>query len=148
MPQKGARYFVLTSRSGADTLKRRGDFIAERILCYLQSLPDVTLYVKAVDAASTEAMSTLAKSIDRPLGGCMLLAMLLSDGMLASQTKESFERPFSAKTGAFCALESAVDLAALDFVVAFSSVSGVFGNAGQTNYAAYVICLCLQHTVS
>ena len=74
----------------------------------------------------------------------MLLAVLLSDDMLGSHSKESFERPFSAKTGAFSALESAVDLATLDFVIAFSSVSGVFGNAGQTNYAAYVLSSCLQ----
>ena len=122
-----------------ETLKRRGDFIAERILCYLQSLPDVTVCVEAADAASAEAMSTLAKNIDRPLGGCMLMTGLFSDGMFASHTNESFERPFAAKTEAFSALESTIDLPSLDFVIAFSSVSGVFGNAGQTNYAAYVM---------
>ena len=144
MSQKGARYLVLTSRSGAETLKRRGDFIAERILCYLQSLPDVTVCIEAADAASTEAMSTLAKNIDRPLGGCMLMTGLFSDGMFASHTKESYERPFASKTGAFIALESAVDLARLDFLVAFSSASGLFGNPGQTNYAAYVSPSSLQ----
>ena len=138
MPQNGARYFVLTSRSGTETLTRRGDFIAERILCYLQGLHDVTVCIKAADAASTEDMSIVAKNIDRPLGGCMLMTGLFSDGMFASHTKESFERPFASKTGAFIALESVVNLASLDFLVAFSSASGLFGNPGQTNYAAYV----------
>ena len=115
---------ALTSRSGAETLKRRGpDFIAERILCYLQSLPDVTVCVEAVDAVSTEAMPTLSKNIDRPLGGCMLMTGLFSDGMFASHSKESFERPFASKTGAFITLESAVDLERLGFLVAFSSAS-------------------------
>ena len=121
-----------------DSVERRGDPPSQRILKYLQAREDLTLETKVVDAASQSDMADLVRGIKRPLGGCVLLAGLLSDGMFATQSKEGFERVFPPKLGAFRALESAVDLASIDFVVAFSSVSGMFGNPGQTNYAAYV----------
>lgn len=65
----------------------------------------------------------------------MLLALVLADRSFASQTRETFDTPFIPKTGAFQVLENVVSLETLDFLITFSSVSGMFGNAGQTNYA-------------
>ena len=134
--QQGARNIVLTSRTGADSLKRRGDFIAERILSYLQNQRGATVRLVATDAASQDSMTGLVHSINAPLGGCVLLSALLEDAMFASHSPDSFERVFPPKVDAFRALERAIDLSSLDFVVTFSSVSGMFGNPGQTNYAA------------
>ena len=81
----------------------------------------------------------------------MLVAILLSDGVFASQTKEKFECPFSAKTRAFSALVSAVELAALDFAVAFPSVSEVLGNAGRTRDSSCRCShrvICIRHSSS
>lgn len=65
----------------------------------------------------------------------MLLSVLLNDRLFVSHTQESFERVFPPKVQAFEVLERVLDLNGLDFLVTFSSVSGMFGNAGQTNYA-------------
>ena len=130
---------MLTSRSGTATLSRRGDFIAERILVYLQSCTDLKLQIAAVDALSFEDMTALVKGITRPLGGCVLLAATIVDEMFVSHSQESFELCFPSKIQAFHTLESIVDLASLDFLITFSSVSSVFGNPGQTSYSAYVL---------
>ena len=136
LAQNGARHIVLTSRSGASTLARHGDYIAERILVYLQNRHDVTVETLAVDATSPADMAALVSGLKRPLGGCMLLTALLSDSTFASHTEESFERAFPPKLTAFAVLESVVDIPSLDFFIAFSSVTGLFGNPGQTNYTS------------
>ncbi|KAI0739465.1 ketoacyl-synt-domain-containing protein [Daedaleopsis nitida] len=136
MYQNGARHLVLTSRSGAASLDRRGDWIARRILAYLQNRNGLTIVAAAIDATSMSDMSALVRDLDRPLAGCMLLTTTLSDSAFASHTAESFERAFPAKIDGFMVLEQTVNIGALDFLVTFSSVAGLFGNPGQTNYAA------------
>ena len=64
------------------------------------------------------------------------MTAILNDRTFAAQTEETFEGPFTAKVNAFQVLEETLDIASVDFVVTFSSVSGMFGNPGQTNYAA------------
>lgn len=131
---------MLTSRSGTPTLVKRGDFQAVRVIEHLRTLPDLLLRVEAVDAVSLEDMSALVQSLQRPLGGCMHLPMIVSDRSFASQTLENFEIPFPSKVDAFQVIEKVIDIDRLDFMITFSSSSGMFGNAGQTNYAAYVRC--------
>ena len=73
----------------------------------------------------------------------MLLSVLLNDRLFVSHTQESFERVFPPKVQAFEVLERVLALNDLDFLVTFSSVSGMFGNAGQTNYATWVTSLLI-----
>lgn len=108
------------------------------MLDYLSGLPDLDLRTVAVNAVSLQDMHTLCENIGMPIGGCILLAVTLQDRMFAGQTEETFEAPFIPKVGAFEVLESVLPIDSLDFLVTFSSVSGMFGNAGQTNYARYV----------
>ncbi len=119
-----------------DSLERRGDYLALRTLTYLQSRKSLVVDAVAVDATSEKDMAALVQDLGRPLGGALLLTTTYSDGTLASHTEESFERAFPAKIDAFRVLEQVVDVNALDFLITFSSVVGVFGNPGQTNYAA------------
>lgn len=125
----------MTSRSGRDSVAQKGSILSKRILANLEALSDLTLRLVAVDALSTQDMSSLIGGLGLPLGGCMLLALVLADRSFASQTRETFDTPFIPKTGAFQVLENVVSLETLDFLITFSSVSGMFGNAGQTNYA-------------
>lgn len=110
-------------------------------MAYMESLPDLTIRLEASDATSKEATIGLLRSIPRHLGGCMLLSAVLSDRTFASQEDESFRKVFAAKTGACSVLNGCLPggIEALDFFISFSSVVGLFGNGGQTNYSRYEI---------
>ncbi|CCM05253.1 uncharacterized protein FIBRA_07463 [Fibroporia radiculosa] len=135
MYKNGARDIVLTSRSGLESLIKKGEFVSQRLLAYLQMLPGLTLRTEAVDALSIDAMRSLLDTLVKPLGGCMFLTAILIDRTFAMQTEETFEASVACKVDAFRTLEEIVDIDSLDFVIATSSVCGLFGNAGQTNYA-------------
>jgi KR domain len=107
------------------------------MVAYLESLSDLTIRLEASDATSKEATTALLRSIPLPLGGCMLLTVVLSDRTFAFQDDEGFQKVFASKTGACGVLESSLPggVAALDFFITFSSVVGLFGNGGQTNYS-------------
>ena len=106
------------------------------MLSYLRSCPDLTLEVAAVDATSYSDMSSLIGKMVAPLGGCMLLAVAYTDRLFGDHSLETFESSFPPKVDAFLALEQALSIDSLDFFIAFSSAGALFGNAGQTNYAA------------
>lgn len=107
------------------------------MIAYLESLPDLTIRLEASDATSKQATADLLHSIPLPLGGCMLLTVVLSDRTFAFQDDEGFRKVFASKTDACGVLASCLPggIAALDFFISFSSVVGLFGNGGQTNYS-------------
>ncbi|KAJ6464059.1 hypothetical protein C8R45DRAFT_1175371 [Mycena sanguinolenta] len=133
--QMGARHIILTSRSGEISLTRDKNTPAIRLLTYLRSIPDLDLRLEACDAASCMATTALVKSASPPLAGCMLMAVVFSDRAYVSHTEESFYIPFEGKERAFLALEQALAIRSLDFLITVSSVTGLFGSPGQTNYA-------------
>ncbi|KAI0917633.1 Type I Iterative Polyketide synthase (PKS) [Taiwanofungus camphoratus] len=136
MYQRGARMVVLTSRTGRDSLAKRGEFFSQRILAYMENLPDLVLRAEAVDALSVDDTARVVKSLERPLGGCMMLSGVLVDRTFTSQSQETFEAPFVPKSHAFQVLEQVISIESLDFIIGFTSISGLLGNAGQTNYAS------------
>ncbi|KAG2097390.1 hypothetical protein BD769DRAFT_246669 [Suillus cothurnatus] len=136
MYKNGAREIVLTSRSGRAGIQRRGDTASQRIIKYLESLPDLNLRIEAIDALCETDMKALVQRLQSPLGGCMLLSVVLADGLFSGLSAENFDAPFDPKIGAFEVLCHTIDTTKLDFLISFSSVSALFGNAGQTNYAA------------
>ncbi|KAJ7680149.1 hypothetical protein B0H17DRAFT_1138758 [Mycena rosella] len=135
MYQRGARRIILTSRSGEASLARDKNTAAIRLLTFLRTTPDLDLRLEECDAASSSATLTLVNSISPPVAGCILLAVRFSDRAFLSHTEDTFYVPFAAKEGAFRALEQALELMSLDFLIALSSVTGLFGSPGQTNYA-------------
>ncbi|KAF8530083.1 putative polyketide synthase [Hysterangium stoloniferum] len=139
MYQRGARYLVLTSRSGKASLGRVQDRMALRILAYLESCPDLRIRIEASDATSEESTYNLLRSIppNVALGGCMLLTAVLSDRTFAFSNDKDYDIVFASKTGACSILNKCIagGIPALDFFISFSSVVGLFGNGGQSNYA-------------
>ncbi|CCM04656.1 uncharacterized protein FIBRA_06840 [Fibroporia radiculosa] len=135
MYKNGAREIVLTSRSGLQSLAKKDEFISQRLLAYLSSLPDLTFRTEAVDALCASAMHSLVKSLGDRLGGCMILTTLYNDCTFLMQTAETFESSITSKVGVMEVVERVIDISALDFLIAMSSTVGLFGNAGQTNYA-------------
>ena len=71
-----------------------------------------------------------------PLRGIVHAAGVLDDGMLPQQEWARFERVFRPKVAGTWHLHDATRALPLDFFVMFSSISSLFGAAGQANYAA------------
>jgi len=96
---------------------------------------DLSLQFEACDATSVLEMRRLIDDVKEPLGGCFLMTLVLSDGLFTSQTEDSIRRVVDAKWGVLKTLDTVAPIQTLDFCVSFSSVSALFGNPGQSNYA-------------
>ncbi|KAF8508000.1 hypothetical protein JB92DRAFT_3121331 [Gautieria morchelliformis] len=136
MYENGARDIVLTSRRGRGSLRNTNQTASLRTVEYMEWLPDLSLSLEAVDASDYEATARLVQSLQRPIGGCFLMSLVLSDKSFANQTSDDFRKVFAAKTVAFGNLARATDISAFDFFVSFSSVAALFGSAGQSNYTS------------
>jgi acyl transferase domain-containing protein/NADPH:quinone reductase-like Zn-dependent oxidoreductase/SAM-dependent methyltransferase/acyl carrier protein len=129
---RGARHLVLSSRNGAATPN------AEKLV---QSLRDRDIDVKVVkaDIGVPDDVAQLIEEIrltDRPLRGVFHLAMVIDDAPLASLTHERMQNVMTPKAYGAWLLHEATRNFKLDCFVMFSSVSSIFGNPAQANYAA------------
>jgi acyl transferase domain-containing protein/acyl carrier protein len=123
----GVRRLVLASRRGPDA-PGAAELVAE-----LAALGAETTVV-AVDLADREAVARLVSS--HPLSAVVHAAGALDDGLLESLTPERIDAVFRSKVDAAVHLDELTrDMGLTDFVL-FSSAAGVFGTAGQGNYAA------------
>lgn len=86
-------------------------------------------------AALESALSVTGKEMP-PLRGVIHAAGVLADGILQQQVWERFEKVFAPKVDGAWNLHLLTHHLPLDFFVLFSSVSSLWGNAGQGNYAA------------
>jgi acyl transferase domain-containing protein/NADPH:quinone reductase-like Zn-dependent oxidoreductase/SAM-dependent methyltransferase/acyl carrier protein len=129
---RGARHLVLTGRNGATTADE------EKLV---QNLRDRDVDVKVVRAdigRSDDVAQLIAeiRSANRPLRGVFHLAMVIDDAPLVSLTRDRMRTVMVPKAyGAWLLHEATRDFK-LDYFVMFSSVSSIFGNPAQGNYAA------------
>ena len=128
----GARHLVLTSRSGASTPE------AVAFLEKLQSRGVETKVIKA-DIGSPKDVKRLFKeagSASIPLKGVFHLAMVIDDAPLSALTSERLRTVMAPKAHGAWLLHESTKAMGLDCFVMFSSVSSIFGNPAQGNYAA------------
>ena len=128
----GARHLVLTSRSGAATPDAEA---------FVQNLRERGVEVRVVraDVGSAEDVVRLVAEIregDHPLRGVFHLAMVIDDAPLASLTRERMRNVMAPKSHGAWLLHKETRGMELDCFVMFSSVSSIFGNPAQGNYAA------------
>ncbi|KAJ3806573.1 hypothetical protein EV368DRAFT_25567, partial [Lentinula lateritia] len=136
MYQHGARHIILTSRTGLANLQCSSNTWASRVFLYLSSCLDLDITIIALDSANQkELRSRLLENLEYPIGGCLLLSAVRADGMFFDLKEREFHEVQQASFGVFEAFCSVVNVHQLEFFVAFSSVSAMFGNAGQANYA-------------
>ena len=128
----GARHLVLSSRSGAATPD------AEAFVKSLRARGIGVRIVKA-DVGSAKDVSRLFTEIracDQPLRGVFHLAMVVDDAPLFSLTRERMRTVMAPKAYGAWLLHQGTREMNLDCFVMYSSVSSIFGNPAQGNYAA------------
>jgi acyl transferase domain-containing protein/NADP-dependent 3-hydroxy acid dehydrogenase YdfG/acyl carrier protein len=129
--EHGVRDLLLTGRRGKDA---EGAALLERELEGLGAR--VTL--ASCDVGDREQLRDLLATIpdDRPLGGVVHAAAVLDDGVIGSLTPARVDHVLAPKLDGAWHLHELTAHMDISMFVLFSSASGVFGNAGQANYAA------------
>jgi polyketide synthase PksL len=109
----------------------------ETIAQALQSLGKNAAYF-SVDISTLEGARQAVDYTKHRYGtinGVLHAAGVLRDGLIRAKTLEDFRAVLAPKVAGAEALDSATDTDQLDWFVLFSSMAGLLGNAGQSDYA-------------
>ncbi|MFO7562366.1 MAG: SDR family NAD(P)-dependent oxidoreductase [Enhygromyxa sp.] len=126
------RHLLLTSRSGPNAAGAR------RFVDELIELGAETVEIKDCDVADRQVLAATLAAIpaSRQLCAVFHVAGVLEDALLINLTPDQFHRVLAPKVDGALNLDALTCRLKLDAFVLFSSVAGVFGSAGQGNYAA------------
>nr|WHF58361.1 polyketide synthase [Aspergillus sp.] len=130
MISHGARHLILLSRQGADT-PGATEFMDE---C---SAMDVSVFVPKCDISCDEAVSTVCREAQErmpPIKGCIQASMVLQSAMFANMTLSQWTSTLDPKVRGSSNLAHHLPQQ-LDFFILLSSVCGIIGASGQSNYA-------------
>ncbi|NSL86226.1 SDR family NAD(P)-dependent oxidoreductase [Chitinophaga sp. Mgbs1] len=97
------------------------------------------IHYKQADVADPQQAVTLVQDIQSSFGrlnGIIHSAGLIRDNFIFKKTIGELEEVFSPKVSGLVQIDEATRHLPLDFLVLFSSGSGIMGNAGQSDYAA------------
>ncbi|MET9453382.1 type I polyketide synthase, partial [Streptomyces cinerochromogenes] len=130
--RRGVRHLLLASRRGPDA-EGAGGLVAE-----LTALGAETARVAACDITDRDAVAVLLDSVpgEHPLTAVLHTAGVLDDGVIGTLDRERLDRVFAPKVVAVRHLDELTRARDLTTFAVFSSASGLFGSAGQGNYAA------------
>ena len=145
MVSRGARNIILTSRRGSKALTK----VDSQYLYYLRS-SGVLVNVLAADAGRERDMATVLLRANEmaPVGGIFLMTVVSRDGLFSSMDQGSFDDVYLSKVQTLNTILACIDPETLDFLLLFSTIGSVFGNAGQAAYCAsqlsvsiYFLCI-------
>ena len=131
---RGVGRVILLSRSGQPTVKSLWDSMSSEFNSRIKIIKcDVTNYALLKDTIKCENESM-------PNGVCGIIhcAGVLDDGLIKEQTIERFKKVWEPKVNGALNLERAIREYKIDpsFFILFSSSAALFGNVGQSGYAA------------
>src|SRR5579875_6646 len=132
MVERGARHLALLGRRGIHSEEAR-----KAVAHIEQSGCQVSVY--HADVAKEDDLATVLAAIERagpPLRGVIHAAMVLEDALLLNLDHQRMRRVLAPTVKGSWNLHRQTLHDPLDFFVLFSSLSSVFGHAGQGNYAA------------
>ena len=132
MLQRGARRFLLLSRSGAQDKQSSQQLVADLETAGAQVRApqcDVSDH-RRLEQVLSGAVAELG-----PVKGCIQASMAVRDMMFGQMTRNDFQHTFPAKIAGSWNLHTLLP-DDLDFFILFSSLAGVVGNHGVSNYAA------------
>lgn len=129
MVDRGARHLLLLSRSGpkSDAAKELIQDLRRQGVQVQHPLCDV--------ASEQSVAAALAECAMPPVRGCIQGAMVLRDAMFDKMTHAEWTAALQPKVDGSRALDRCLP-SGLDFFIMLSSVVGIHGSAGQSNYAA------------
>ncbi|MEM0926372.1 MAG: SDR family NAD(P)-dependent oxidoreductase, partial [Planctomycetota bacterium] len=128
----GAKHIVVGGRS-----KTLDSSTIERIESKRTS--GVSIRFVPVDLSDSAAVSSAVEVIQAsspPLAGIFHTAMVLEDSLIDDLTRQSLDSVLRPKVQGGWNLHNATTDLSLEHFVLFSSLSSIFGHAGQANYAA------------
>ncbi|KAH8890708.1 KR domain-containing protein [Thozetella sp. PMI_491] len=131
MMEAGARRFTFLSRSGTDNKS------AAKLVADIEAAGAVVQVVRGDAISRGDVVRTVqGVSSKHPIRGVVHAAMVLRDGLFHSMPFADWKTSVEPKIVGAVNLHSVLSRTPLDFFIMTSSVSGVLGTPGQSNYAA------------
>lgn len=125
------RTVILSGRSALDEVRQQH-------LAVLNQLPGTAVYLQA-DVSVQADVERVIEIIHEQYGGLdgiIHSAGVLRDSLIIHKTAGDIEAVLAPKMQGILNIDAATQREDLDFMVLFSSLSGVWGNIGQADYAA------------
>ncbi|TVY80960.1 Highly reducing polyketide synthase FUM1 [Lachnellula suecica] len=127
MAENGAKNLIFLSRSAGKSESHKTYFKElEEMGCSAQAFAGSVSVLADVENA--------VKNATMPIGGVMQMSMVLRDQAFAKMTIDEWNAAVSPKVEGTWNLHKALEKETLDFLILFSSFSGLVGQWGQVNY--------------
>lgn len=131
LTNKGAGTVIILSRSG---LNEKLQLESEQLMN--KGVQIISIKCDVSDSAAVKETISYIQSHYPTVKGVFHAAGILDDVLFDSITAEKFEQTLQPKANGAWNLHQAFSSHTLDIFVLFSSVAGILGSAGQSNYAA------------
>ncbi|GFF60843.1 lovastatin nonaketide synthase [Aspergillus udagawae] len=128
--EKGARHLIVLSRSGEES---------PQVQAFIRDLKSQSgCHIISVTGSVANPIDTqrAVSAATKPIAGVIQMSMVLRDARFEDMTFEQWNEVLAPKVQGTWNLHHALDGQDLDFFVLFSSITGLVGFTGQTNYAA------------